>query len=151
VIYLLLFGALWLVFHDRLVSACLLITAGMLVHEITVLTVLPVFAMVVLRRFSVRRAIALLLPPVLLGDFVLGAVAPAAAGATAGLSARLQTANFPFRADALALFDRTQSQTWHMYSVGDTLIYLAPFALLAVLGLVLLSMADGGLTARLRS
>ena len=48
VIYLLLFGALWLVFRDRPVTACLLITAGVLVHEITVLTVLPVFAMVVL-------------------------------------------------------------------------------------------------------
>jgi hypothetical protein len=150
VIYLLLCGALWLVFRGRPVSACLLITAGVLVHEIAVLTVLPVFAMVVLRRLSLRRAIALLLPPVLLGEFVL-AVSPAAPGATARLSARLHTANFPFRADALALFDRTQRQTWQMYSVRDTLIYLAPFALLAMLGLVLLSMADGGLAARPRS
>ena len=151
VIYLLLFGALWLVFRDRPVTACLLITAGVLVHEITVLTVLPVFAMVVLGRFPLRRAIALLLPPVLLGGFLLVAVSPAAPGAVARLSGRLHTANFPFRADALALFDRTQSQSWQMYSVQDTLIYLAPFALLAVLGLVLLSLADGGLASRPRA
>jgi hypothetical protein len=66
-------------------------------------------------------------------------VVPAAsAGAPAALGKSLGRADFQYRADALALFGRTQSQSWQLYRITDVLAYLAPLAVLLIVAFVLL-------------
>jgi hypothetical protein len=145
VLYLLLFGALWALHRNRPIIASLLMTIGVLVHEITVLTVLPIFAMAALRRMSLRHAILAVLPAAAVAGVVLVAVRPSTPGSASRLGNALAHANFPYRADALALFDRTQGQSWQMYKISDVLTYLAPFAIVMVVAFALLASTDTGL------
>lgn len=110
---------------------------SMTAHEIALLTVLPVFGFVVLRKFPFRRACALLAPPTLLGLLIL-ALPPVAPGAVDRLRLSLSTADFTYRADALNLFERTQSQSWQLYSITDVLLYLTPIAVVVIGGFLLL-------------
>ena len=136
VLYLLLFAALWLL-PRRPAAAAALMTAAVLVHEIALLTVLPIFAMVLLRRFPLRRA-ALLTAPPLLVELVVLAVPASAHGAVDRLRASIGTANFPIRVDALALFERTQSQSWQLYSITGVLGYVVPIAVVLLAGFLVL-------------
>ncbi|GGS28307.1 hypothetical protein GCM10010171_21620 [Actinokineospora fastidiosa] len=146
VLYLLLFAALWLLHRNRVVLAVAVMTLSVLAHEITVLTVLPIFAMVALWRLAFWRALAALAPPALVTGAVLLAVAPAAPGATGRLAATVAQADFPYRPDALALFNRTQSQSWQLYSVSKVLLYLAPFLTIAVVAFLVLRLVGDALT-----
>lgn len=135
VLYLLLFAALWQL-PRRPAVASVLLTAAVCTHEIAALTVLPVFALVLLRRFPVRGAAVLLVPPVAAELAVLGLPA-ASAGAVARLETALATADFTPRADALALFERTQSQSWQLYSITEVLLRVAPIFAVVVAGALL--------------
>ncbi|WP_258907809.1 hypothetical protein [Actinokineospora sp. UTMC 2448] len=77
---------------------------------------------------------------------MLLAVAPAAPGATGRLAATVAQADFPYRPDALALFNRTQSQSWQLYSVSKVLLYLAPFLIIAVVAFLVLRLVGDALT-----
>jgi hypothetical protein len=145
VLYLLLFASVWLLYRDRTIFASILMTVSTLVHEIAILTVLPIFAMVALRRLSFRRTIAVLTPPVVLTGILLVIVAPASPGATSRLAFTLARANFPYRADALGLFDRTQAQSWQLYHVSDVLIYLVPFLIITVIAFIALRLSGNAL------
>jgi len=146
VLYLVLFAGVLALDRSRPIVASVLMTLSVLVHEITVLTALPIFAMVAVRRLPFGRAVLVLVAPMVLSGIVLVAVHPSAPGSTARLGAVLAHANFPYRADALALFDRTQDRSWQLYNVGDVLIYLAPSAILMILAFALLHLTDAGLT-----
>ncbi|WP_181776123.1 hypothetical protein [Amycolatopsis pittospori] len=137
VLYLLLFGALWAVRRNRPVLASALIALSTTAHEIALLTVLPVFGFVVLRQFPVRRACAVLAPPTVLGMLIL-ALPPVAPGAVEKLRRELSTTDFTYRADAVNLFERTQSQSWQLYSITDVLLYLTPIAVVVIGGFLLL-------------
>ena len=50
----------------------------------------------------------------------------------------MRVSNFSPRPDALALFQRTQSQTWDLYSVHDVLWFLVPIAIVTVAAFSLL-------------
>jgi hypothetical protein len=143
VLYLLLVLAWWLLNRNRSVLAGIVLALSVFVHEITILTVLPVFGLLALRRLGLPRAVAVLAPAVLL-DAVVLLVSPAAPGAVDRLAARLATANFRYRADALALFDRTQSQSWQLYSIVHVLVYVVPLGVLAIAVFLVLRTADGG-------
>ncbi len=134
-LYLLLFAALWQL-PRRPALASGLLTAAVFTHEIAALTVLPLFALVLLRRSSVRITAKLLVTPVVaeLAVLILPASSP---GAVARLEKALATADFTPRADALALFERTQSQSWQLYSVTEVLRYLAPILAVVVAGALL--------------
>jgi hypothetical protein len=136
-LYLLLFGGLWLLHRGRLVAASCLMTISVLVHEITAVTVLPVFAMAALYQLPVRRAALVVTPPALLTALVLG-VPAASPGAPGALTKSLGQADFRYRADALELFGRTQSQSWQLYRITDVLAYLAPLAVLLIVAFVVL-------------
>ncbi|MFJ1761596.1 hypothetical protein ACIOD2_14840 [Amycolatopsis sp. NPDC088138] len=131
-LYLLLFGALWLL-PRRPAAASGLLTAGVLVHEITLLTVLPIFVLALSARFPLRRVVRLAAPPVFLELVVLGVPASAPGSADRLLTA-LRGAGFPVRADALALFERTQEQSWALYSIGAVLLTVVPIAVVVLAG-----------------
>ncbi|VVJ17709.1 Permease of the drug/metabolite transporter (DMT) superfamily [Amycolatopsis camponoti] len=137
VLYVLLFAALWASHRNRPVVASALMTLSVAVHEIALLTVLPVFGFALLRKVPSRRACVLLAPPAVAGLVIL-ALPPAAPGAVDQLRKTLSTADFPYRADALSLFDRTQAQSWQLYSVTNVLLYLVPIAILLVGGFLVL-------------
>lgn len=134
VLYLLLFAALYALRRGRPVLAAGLMTASVLAHEITALTVLPIFALVLLQRFPFARAAALLAGPVLV-ELVVLTIPASAPDAVARLTAR--GADFPLRPDAMALFQRTQSQSWQLYSSTAILILLIPALLVVLLGFLL--------------
>lgn len=134
-LYLLLFAALGQLPRRPAVASGLL-TAAVFTHEIAALTVLPVFALVLLRQSSVRITAKLLATPVAaeLAVLLLPASSP---GAVGRLETALAAADFTPRADALALFERTQSQSWQLYSVTEVLLHLAPILAVVVAGALL--------------
>jgi hypothetical protein len=135
VLYLLLFAALWQLPRRPAVASGLM-TAAVLTHEIAALTVLPVFAVVLLRRSSVRITAMLLVPPVVVELAVLTLPA-SSAGAVTRLETAMATADFTPRADALALFERTQSESWQLYSITEVLLLVAPILVVVVAGFLL--------------
>ncbi|MEU4252381.1 hypothetical protein AB0F15_33760 [Amycolatopsis sp. NPDC026612] len=135
VLSLLLFAALWQLPRRPAVASGLL-TAAVLTHEIAALTVLPVFAVVLLRRSSMRTTAMLLMTPVV-AELAVLALPASSAGAVARLQTAMATADFTPRADALALFERTQSQSWQLYSITGVLLCVAPIFAVVVLGALL--------------
>ncbi|WP_328607049.1 hypothetical protein OG943_45400 [Amycolatopsis sp. NBC_00345] len=142
VLYLLLFGALWALHRNRPGIASALMVLSVTVHEIALLTVLPVFGFMVLRKFPFRRACAFLAPPAVAGLVIL-AVSPAAPGAAGRLGQTLAGADFRYRTDALGLFERSQSQSWAIYSITDVLLYLVPIAVVVIGGFLVLHRPSG--------
>ncbi|SEP50391.1 hypothetical protein [Amycolatopsis saalfeldensis] len=141
-LYLLLVGALAALRRNRPGIASALMVASVTVHEIALLTVLPVFGFQVLRRFPFRRACVFLAAPALAGLTVL-AVRPAAPGAVSRLGQTLAGANFPYRTDALGLFERGQAASWALYSITDVLLYLVPIAVVVLGGFLVLHRPSG--------
>lgn len=137
VVYLVLFAALWALHRNRPVLAGALMVASVLTHEIALLTVVPVFGFVALRKLPFRNACAVLAPSVAAGLVVL-AVPPTGAGAVQRFQQVLANAGFPYREDALGLFNRTQAQSWQLYSITDVLLYLLPILLVVVAGFLML-------------
>ncbi|MET7304439.1 hypothetical protein [Embleya sp. NPDC005575] len=135
-LFLALFGAWWLVNRGWWVAGALVMTISVCVHEIALLTVIPLFTLVVVRALPVRRAIAALVPSVLVGACVL-LVSPASDDAIPHLSDRLRGAGFPARADVLEIFGRTQAQSLRMYEPLQVFSFLAPLALLLAAALAL--------------
>lgn len=137
VLYLLLFGALWATHRNKLVPASALMALSVTVHEIALLTVLPIFGFALLRKVPLRRACALLSPSAILGLGIL-ALPPAAPGTVDALGRLLSTADFRYRADALHLFGRTQAESWRLYSITGVLLYLLPIVAVVLGGFLYL-------------
>ncbi|MEV7555925.1 hypothetical protein AB0N89_40445 [Amycolatopsis sp. NPDC089917] len=136
-LYLLLSAALWAVYRNRPVLASAVMALSVTVHEIALLTVLPVFGFALLRKVSLRRACALLAPAAGLGLVIL-AMPPVAPGAIEKLGRALSTTDFRYRADALALFGRTQAESWQLYSITGVLLYLLPIVIVVAGGFLYL-------------
>ncbi|MGW9206298.1 hypothetical protein ACWGR4_04845 [Embleya sp. NPDC055664] len=128
-LFLALFGAWWLLARGRVIAAALVMAVAVCVHEIAMLTVIPLFTLLVVDRLPIRRAAAVLLPAVLVGGTVL-LVSPAADGAAPGLQARLREGGFPARADVFEIFGRTQAESLRMYEPFEVLWFLVPLAVL---------------------
>ncbi|EME52733.1 hypothetical protein [Amycolatopsis decaplanina] len=137
VLYLLLFGALWALHRNRTALASATMALSVTVHEIALLTVLPIFGFALLRTAPFRRACALLAPAAVLGLGIL-ALPPVAPDAVDGLRRSLSTADFAYRADALNLFGRTQTESWRLYSITGVLLYLLPIAAVVIGGFLFL-------------
>ncbi len=132
VLYLLLFAALGQLPRRPAVASGLL-TAAVLGHEITALTVLPVFAVVLARQFPWRRTAMLLVAPVT-AELAVLAIPASGDGAAERLRTAMAGADFTPRADALALFGRSQSESWQLYSITDVLLFVAPILVVVVAG-----------------
>ena len=142
VLYLFLFVSLWFLHRPRWVVAPILMTLAVLTHEIAILTVLPVFGFAVLRDEQPRRAIVLLAPPSCVAILVL-AIPAIDTGAVQRLTTTLRVANFTPRADALALFERSQSASWDLYRPWDVFWFLLPLAVVGIGAFLLLYFLDG--------
>jgi hypothetical protein len=146
-LYLLLFAAIWLVSKGRLVAATSVMCIAPFIHEICLLTVIPVFGLVALRTLPPGRALAVAIPPVLL-DLVVLVIPPAAPGAVARLSATLTHANFTANYQVLALFERTQGESWRLYNVYSKFVYVRTFALVLVVAFAAIWLTDRRLWRR---
>jgi hypothetical protein len=136
-LYLLLFASIWTLRRSTWYVAPVLMTLAVCTHEIAVLTVIPILGFVALKDLPLRRAIAVVAPPVLAGGVIL-LVPTIDAGAVHRLRETLRVANFAPRPDALNLFQRSQSFTWKLYSVRDVALFLSAIAVVAVAAFVLL-------------
>lgn len=131
VLYLLLFASMWLLRRERLVAATIVMTIAPMVHEIAILSVIPIFGVVALRTTTWRKAVLITAIPAAL-DILLLLVPPASDTAVPTLTLALQQANFAYRADALELFTRTQTEAWRLYDVHTMVVYLKPVVYFAV-------------------
>lgn len=135
IVYLGLFAALWLLFRGHVTAASLVTAAMVAVHEITLLTVLPLFFLAALRELPVRRALTAVAPTVAVGLVVL-AVPASGAGAPERFERVLIGTGFPLRSDALDLFGRTQTDSYQYFDPWDIFVFLWPLALLTAAGLL---------------
>jgi len=126
-LYLILFVSIWLVRRARLVAATALMTVTAGIHEISILTVLPLYGLVLLRSVPWKHAVIATAIPALVNVIVLS-LPPASDDVIASLSASLAQANFTFRVDALALFSRTLSENWRLFNVHEVAEYVRPIA-----------------------
>lgn len=146
-LYLMLFGALWLLGRGRWIAASSTVALAVTVHEITVLTVLPLFFLAAVRLLPLRRALLAVTPATLVGGVILLSSA-AADGAGDRLGNRLTNMGFPVRPDALELFSRTQADSWQMYSPLDVLLFLLPLLVIVVGALLAFTWTNERLTRR---
>ena len=146
VLYLLLFAALRLVARGRLVAATCVMCVAPFVHEIAIVTVIPVFGLFALRTLPLRRAFAVTVPPALL-NLVALAIPAASPGAGARLAATLAHANFVFRTDALTVFERTMAESWRTYNLDGVYMYVRWFAIVLVVAFIALWRSDRRLWA----
>jgi hypothetical protein len=142
-LYLLLFASLWLLGRRRLAAATAVMAVAPLIHEIAILTVIPIFGLVALRELPWRRAVAITAVPAAV-DLVALAMPAAAPGAPARMSATLRAAGMPFRVDALSLFERSQGASWKLYDLHTLVLYMTPLALILVALFLWLCAADRG-------
>ncbi len=131
-LYLFLFAAVWCVHRSRLASASVLMVLAVFGHEITLLTVLPIFVFVAWKDLPREKALKVLAAPVLV-NLVVVLVPAAGSGAVDGLARTLvDRADFFPRLDALGVFDQSQTGNWDLYSPWDVFRFLLPIAVVMV-------------------
>ena len=140
-LYLLVFAAIGLLRRNRLVAAAAVMCVTPWIHEIAVLTVIPVFGLIALRTLPFRRALAVTVPAAVLNAIVL-LFSPASVEVVERMTATLSRANFVARPDALALFTWTLSNHHQKYNVYAQLIAVRPVAIALVGAFVALWLAD---------
>jgi hypothetical protein len=126
-LYLLLFAAMWLVNRDKLWPAVAVMAIAPCVHEIAILTVIPLFGLILLRTIAPKQAVLATAIPAVVNLIVL-AISPASPGALVSVVGPLAQANFHYRPDALILFQRSQAENWSLYSVHEVVVYVRPIA-----------------------
>ncbi|MDO0917445.1 hypothetical protein QQM39_43620 [Streptomyces sp. DT2A-34] len=132
VLFLLLFVALWLGCRGWWRTATLVMMLAPMAHEISALTVIPVWLLAVWRSsLPTRTAFAASILPVAV-NALLFAVPPAVPGAREHLITRIGEGGWNWREDALALFFRTQAQSWSAYDPWNIALYLAPLVLAVI-------------------
>lgn len=141
-IYVMLFGALALLARGRVPAAALLLAATPAVHEIALVTVLPVFFVAAVSALSLPRAILAVLPASAVGLAVL-AMPTTDPRVTRGITARLAEQGFPVRPDALELFTRTQAESYRLFDPLVILQYVAPAAVVLACGTLAFGWAIG--------
>jgi hypothetical protein len=115
VVYLMLALAVWFVARGRLRTAAVVLALMPCVHELAILSALPLFAAICVRSLPPRRVAALMAPAILVAAILL--LVPHTPQATIDhLEAAWNRDGFPYRADALQLFVRTQAESWNLYS-----------------------------------
>jgi len=137
VAYLLLALAIWLAHRGRLRTAAIVLALTPCVHELAILTVVPLFVAVMVRTVPPRRVLAIVIPALAVAALVLLAPHP-----TQATLERMQAAwdrdGFPYRADELQLFVRSQAESWELYSFWAALRNVMPVTVVLVGALALL-------------
>jgi hypothetical protein len=144
VVYLMLFAGLFLVARGNEIAASCVMALTPCVHELAILTVVPIFGVYLLRRVSFGRAITLVAPAAAVAAIVL-LVSPYGGHAIENVEAAFDRSNFKYRVDALDVFIRTQQESWDMYSIKQQFSCVVVPAVMASLAFVALWFADRGL------
>lgn len=141
VLYLLLFAAIWLVHRGRLTAAAAVMSIAPMVHEMALLTVIPVFGVVVLREVPFRRALIATLIPAAINGALL-ALPAESSSSIQQLSTALSTASFRYRPDALVLFEHSAHPGGGVRSVPGNLRYVGLPAILLAAAFAALWLSD---------
>jgi hypothetical protein len=141
VLYLFLLASMWCVNRERIAAATALMCVTPWVHEIAILTVIPLFGVLLLRAVPPRHAVLATAIPALV-NLAVFLVPPASSGAIEVLARELQQANFQYRPDALEVFARSQADHWTMYSVHEVVVYVRPVAYVLIALFVALWFSD---------
>ncbi|MEP6863884.1 MAG: hypothetical protein ABJE66_24870 [Deltaproteobacteria bacterium] len=129
VVYLMLALAVWLAGRERLRGAAVVLALTPCVHELAILTVVPLFAAVCVRSLPPRRVALLLVPAVAVAAILL--LVPHTPQATIDhLEVAWTRDGFPYREDALQLFVRTQAESWELYSFWAAMRIMMPVTVL---------------------
>ena len=140
-IYLFLFVALIVIDRPAWWLGPVLMTLAVVTHELALVTAIPVFAFVVLRRYEPRRALIALAPPAVVGVIVL-LVPGASSDAIPDFKRLVAGANWKPRADALSLFSRTQSESLDLYDPREVFYFLIPLIIIGLVAFLLVYGAD---------
>lgn len=146
-LYLMLFGALWLLARGRVIAASAVLCVAPFVHESAAVVVLPIFGLVALRTLDARRAIAVIAPAFLMSGLVF-MIPPTGSAAVAQLSATLAHASFPFREDALSVFATTLAERAQSYNMTYVFVTVRPVAILLVAAFCALWLTERALWQR---
>jgi len=133
-VYLIFFIALCLVHRTSTLVVAVLMAFSVLVHEVTLFTVLPLIAFILLERGASLRQVAWLGLPVAVGVLLLFAPRMSTSQARL-LDDRLSEAlAFEPRLDAIELFTRSLSQNWQLdlFSPWRGLLTVLPMMALAL-------------------
>jgi hypothetical protein len=132
-VYLAFFAAVACLTTKRVGLAAALIAVTPLIHELSILTVLPVFLFLALQRLELKRAAIAVAPAAVVAAVTL--VLPTVGHATIDrLAAQLTRAGYRFRPDALDLFGRSRSAAsahFASYSVQTVLNHTVPYGAIA--------------------
>jgi hypothetical protein len=140
-IYVFLFAALFVIARPYWWLAPVFMSLAVVTHELALVTAIPVFAFVVLRRCEPRRAFLALAPPAVVGVIVV-LVSGASSSAVRDFERLVSTANWTPRPDALSLFGRNQSESLDLYDPREVFYFLIPLITVGIVGFLLVYTAD---------
>lgn len=135
-VYLLVAAALAFARGGKLVLAGAVFALTPMVHELAVLSALPVAAAVLARTHSPRTIAALLGPAVAIAAIVL-LQPPTPMATIADIHRSLAAAHFPIREGVLDLFVRTQAESWELYNPWRGIQAVAPWTATCMIATVL--------------
>ncbi|MFT3696670.1 MAG: hypothetical protein QM831_26250 [Kofleriaceae bacterium] len=135
-VYLLVAGGLALAHAGRLKSAAVIFAIAPMVHELAVLSALPVAAAVLVRNRAPKTTALVLAPAVAIAAVIL-LQPPTPIETIADIHRSLASAHFPIREGALDLFVRTQAESWELYSTWHGIEAVAPWTLTCMIATVL--------------
>lgn len=125
VVYLLVALAVWQAGRGRLRVAAAVLALTPCVHELAILSAVPLAGAIWLRTLPPRKVAALLAPAIAVAGIIL-LVPHTPQAAIDHLEAAWNRAGFAYRADALQLFVRTQAESWELYSFSAALRLTLP-------------------------
>jgi hypothetical protein len=134
-VYLAFFAAAACLAANRVGPAAALIALTPLIHELSILTVLPLFAFVALQRLEPRRAAIAVAPAVAVAAVTM-VIPPVAQPTIHRLAVELGRSGFVYRRDALALFGRSQSDAWSRYSIPEVVGHVGRYGVIACAAIV---------------
>lgn len=142
-IYLLFFAVALAVRRSLWVVSSIVMTASVLLHEMTMFTTFPLWIVVLLLHSTPLRRVWIVTPPLAMAVVLL--VLPNMSDEQvrdAGFRLQ-QTLPFDFRWDAVALFGRSLIEVWSLdwYSPLEGLRTVAPVALLSVAAVIIFTVA----------
>lgn len=142
-VYLMFFGAVLAVLKSRIVSASIIMSASVFIHEMTIVTTFPLWILVMLLHSVPLRRLWLAIPPAAVAVLLLFLpnMSDEQVKAT-GLRLRASLP-FEFRWDAIALFGRSLNEVWSLdwYSPLEGLRTVAPLAALSLASMFALATA----------
>ena len=114
VVYVLFFVAAWAIIKSHFITAIVMTTFSVFLHELTLFTTLPLLLVLSILRGEPLRRLVIFSTPVLVGLLIAAAPMMTQEQIIDTRSRLQQQLPFPIRTDAVALFGRSLGQTWDL-------------------------------------